>query len=260
MFQEHTVARATSAVGISAPPYLFDVVGSTNEELLRLAEQGAPDWTVVVANQQVAGRGRLGRRWVSLPGSSLLVSVLVRPPIPPAGAGLVSLASGACMALACSVASGVDARCKWPNDLLVGSRKLGGVLVEARVERDELIHVVIGTGVNVKQARSDFPPDLQGSATSVAMEGGRPDLDALLHDYLMRLRRFGDPSKAGFASTTLGLYRQVSETIGRRVRATTTDGRSIEGRASDIGPSGELHVETKTGLERVAFGEIEHLR
>src|SRR4029079_18765017 len=129
---------------------------------------------------QQSGRGRLGRTWVSEPGSSMLVSVLLRPELPAAEASRVTLGAGVCMALACSVALGVDAWCKWPNDLVVGGRKLGGVLVEAKLDGTRLSHLVIGTGVNLEQAEGDFPEDLRGLATSAAMEGGRPDAATLL--------------------------------------------------------------------------------
>ncbi|TMK84755.1 MAG: biotin--[acetyl-CoA-carboxylase] ligase, partial [Actinobacteria bacterium] len=156
LLNEAAVARAARSAGIQAPARFVEVTASTNDDLLRLAEEGAPAWTVEVAAHQQEGRGRLGRTWVSTPGSSLLVSVLLRPDLPPADAALLTLAAGACMAVSCSVACGVDVRCEWPNDLMAGERKIGGILAEAKVEAARLAHVVVGVGMNVAQTAEDF--------------------------------------------------------------------------------------------------------
>jgi BirA family biotin operon repressor/biotin-[acetyl-CoA-carboxylase] ligase len=259
MLSEHTVARAARNAGIEAPIHFAEVTGSTNTDLLRLAEEGAAAWTVLATNHQEAGRGRLGRTWVSEPGSSLLVSVLLRPDLPAADAAMITLGAGACMALACSVACGIEVGCTWPNDLVVGARKLGGVLVEAKLEGSRLAHVVIGSGVNLEETDEDFPPELRGVATSAVMEGGRPDAATLLFEYLFRLKRFSDPSKPGFRETVLDLYRRHCATLGRPVRATTTDGRDVAGTATGIGNQGQLQVQTDMGPVEVAFGEVLHL-
>src|SRR6266542_5631761 len=123
MLSEHTVAEAAAAAGIDAPAHYFDVTGSTNSELVRMAEEGSPEWTILVAGQQEAGRGRLGRTWLSDPGSSLLLSVLSRPALLPRDAAIVTLGAWVCRALSVDEACGVPARCKWPNDLVAGERK-----------------------------------------------------------------------------------------------------------------------------------------
>jgi BirA family biotin operon repressor/biotin-[acetyl-CoA-carboxylase] ligase len=259
MLSEHTVARAARNAGIEAPVQFAEVTGSTNTDLVRLAEQGAPAWTVLATNHQEQGRGRLGRTWVSRPGSSLLVSVLLRPELPAPEAALITLGAGACMALACSVACGVDVGCKWPNDLVVHDRKLGGILVEAKLEGAHVDYLVVGGGVNLEHAEDDFPSELRGLATSVALEDGRPDAATLLFEYLFRLTRFCDPAKPAFRETILDLYRRHCDTLGRRVRALTTDGGAVEGTATGIGDDGELLVATANGPTRVGFGEIAHL-
>lgn len=259
MLSEHTVAEAARAAGFPGQVHFKRVTGSTNTDLLELAEQGAHQWTTLVAGRQEAGRGRLGRSWVTPPDSSLLISVLVRPPVPISDAALITLGAGACMARACLAGCGVDVRCKWPNDLVSGGRKLGGILVESTVRGDRLEYAVIGTGVNVAQSSADFPHDLRESATSIALQGGRPDVSALLHAYLARVREFCDPADLGFAARILDSYRQICDTIGRAVEATTTEGRRVQGRAVEVGDGGELVVEAASGREVVAFGEIAHL-
>ncbi len=251
---EHTVAQAARAAGITVPPRYVDVTGSTNSDLLALAGQGAPEWTVLVAGQQEAGRGRLGRTWESNPGQSLLVSVLLRPDVPAEQAPLLSLAAGVSMGRACDAASGVTVRCKWPNDLVVGERKLGGILAEAGFTGGTVDHVVIGIGVNVRQHRDDLPEEIRKTATSVVIEGGLPDRMTLLAEYLRELR-----ARAERPEDALTEYRALCESLGRRVRAAVASGQSIEGTAVDIGPSGELLIETAEGTKSVGFGEITHL-
>jgi len=259
MLSERVVTEAVLAAHLDAPIHFLEATDSTNSDLLRLAEEGAPEWTVVVANQQEAGRGRLGRTWVSTPGSSLLVSVLLRPKLAPVDAPLISLAAGAAMAQACREACGVPATCKWPNDLMVHDRKLGGVLVEAKVQEARLLYAAIGTGVNLTQKPEDFPSEFREAATSVATEAGSSEPGALLTTYLARLRRLCDTSDPRIRTQVLAAYVGVCDTIGRFVRAMTTSRVAIAGRALAIGYFGELIVQTAKGQEPVRFGEIAHL-
>jgi BirA family transcriptional regulator, biotin operon repressor / biotin---[acetyl-CoA-carboxylase] ligase len=258
LLTEHTVAEAARAAGFPGKVHFREVTGSTNTDLINLAEAGAEEWTVLVTGQQEAGRGRLGRTWVSSPGSSLLLSVLVRPSSPVSDAAVVTLGAGVCMALALA-ACGVGARCKWPNDLVTLGRKLGGILVESSVRGDRLEYAVIGTGVNINQSAAEFPPDLRDTATSIALEGGQPDAPALLRAYLARVREFCDAADPHFHDRVLDSYRKVCDTLGRTVRASTTSGQHVEGRAVEIGDAGELILETRSGKESVTFGEIVHL-
>ena len=258
MLSEHTVAAAALAAGIDAPVHFAVATGSTNTDLWRLAEDGTPEWTVFAAGTQEAGRGRLGRTWTSLPGESLFVSVLLRPAVEPSDAPLVSLAAAVAMTEACRGA-GIDAGCTWPNDVVAGGRKLGGVLPEASVQGPALSFLVLGTGVNCSQGEEDFPAELRAQATSVAREGGDPDPGPILERYLRRLRElYGDRGR-DLGARVLEPYRAACMTLGHRVRAITTGGAIVDGVAREVGPVGELVVETPRGPERVQFGEIRHL-
>jgi BirA family biotin operon repressor/biotin-[acetyl-CoA-carboxylase] ligase len=262
MLTEHTVAGAAAAAGIAAPVHWADETGSTNSDLWTLAEGGAPEWTLVAAGRQVAGRGRLGRTWVSMPGSSLHLSVLLRPDVGPAESALVTLAAGVAVAGACTTASGVDVACKWPNDLVAraSGRKLGGILAEASVGPTAVEFVVLGIGVNLTQLDGDFPPDLRDRATSLAREGGRPDDAALLQAFLERVRALYGEGGHGMHERVLDPYRELCLTLGRAVRATTRVGHIVTGQAVAIGSGGELVVQTDRGQEAVGFGEVDHLR
>jgi BirA family transcriptional regulator, biotin operon repressor / biotin---[acetyl-CoA-carboxylase] ligase len=257
---QHIVAEAARVAGLPVPGRFVPVTGSTNADVFAMAEHGAPEWTVMVAGRQEAGRGRLGRTWVSArAGDSLLASVLLRPNIPPSVAPLVSLLVAVSLVEACRQACGLEVRCKWPNDLVVGPRKLGGILAEATVKAGRLDYLVIGTGVNVSQRREDFPDELREQATSVAIEGGAEDVSSLLRAYLSALKRRYDPSGEGLRAPLLADYRGLCDTIGRRVRATTMSGELLEGTAIDVGNAGDLVVETPMGLASVGFGEVVHL-
>jgi BirA family biotin operon repressor/biotin-[acetyl-CoA-carboxylase] ligase len=257
MLSQAVVDRVTSTAGWPVPIRYVESTGSTNADLMAAGDEGAPEWSVLVAGHQTAGRGRMGRSWDAPPQSSLLVSVLLRPRMEPSSAPLLSLAAAVSMGLALSDAR-VSVAYEWPNDLMTqGERKIGGILTESRIEDGELLHVVIGVGLNMTQGVDDFPADLRLPATSLALEGATPAPETLLGPFLIRLeQRYGH----GFhPDRVLTPYRLQCATIGRRVRATTLDGAIVEGTATDVDSTGALLLETADGEARVAFGEIGRL-
>lgn len=228
----------------------FHELDSTNRYALDAAASGAPAWFVVAADHQTAGRGRLGRVWQAPSGSSLLASVLLRPTgVEPARRPVLGVAGALAAAEAVEATTGVVAALKWPNDLVVGERKLGGVLAEARGDA-----LVIGVGVNVEW--SEVPPELEGIATACNLEGGRPvQRRALLAELLVRLR-----DRVDDLDRTLRDHRYRLATLGRRVRVERADGDLI-GRAVDVDHFAQLLVEVESGcVVEVAAGDVVHLR
>jgi BirA family biotin operon repressor/biotin-[acetyl-CoA-carboxylase] ligase len=227
----------------------FAELDSTNRYLLDEAAAGARDGLVAVADHQTAGRGRLDRRWEAPPGSSLLVSVLIRPA--PNSAVLHTVVIAAALALADAVArvAGFTPALKWPNDLVVGDRKLAGLLAEQAVDA-----LVVGAGCNVQW--DSFPADLASTATSCNAEAGRPvDRDALLDAFL-------DALDARLASLdgVPGDYRARLATLGRRVRAVQADGELV-GVAVDVRDSGALVLRDDAGREHeITTADVIHLR
>ncbi len=248
--------RAVHAAGIDVPPVFLDETESTNTVALSMAEEGAPEGTVVAAGHQRSGRGRMGRTWVSAPGRSLLFSLVLRPALSPERAPLLSLLAAVAAIEACDVPGLLS---KWPNDLVIGDRKVGGILAEARVEGSALQHVVVGMGLNVGMREEDFPEELRGSVTSLDAAGGTNDVQGLLSAILSEFTRQYVPEDDRFPVRVVGRYLSRCDTVGRRVRATTTDGVEIEGQAVGMDPRGGLQVRTATGPAVVAFGEIRHL-
>ncbi len=256
---QDSLRAAVRAAGIEIPPHYHERIPSTSTEAVALAESGAPGWTVVAAGHQTEGRGRLGRRWVEAPGKALLMSVLLRPSIAPEDAPLLSLLAATAMADACRELAGASVACKWPNDLVVGERKVGGILAESRVEDGVVAYVVIGVGVNVGMQAEDFPEDLRRTATSLAVEGQIVHPALLVRGYLERLAVGLLPEAPGLASEVLEAYRERCVSLRRSVRATTTAGAEVEGLAVDLDERGGLVIEAEDGRHVVAFGEIAHL-
>jgi BirA family biotin operon repressor/biotin-[acetyl-CoA-carboxylase] ligase len=245
VLNEDALQRTLRAAGLTAPVRWDEVTESTNATALAMAAEGTPAWTLVAAGHQTAGRGRRGRTWRDRSGSALMFSVVLRPPQEPESVGLISLAAGAAMAEAASDLSGLEIRCKWPNDLMAGESKVGGILGEAQITDGRIGHVVLGVGVNL-----DPPEDVPGA-------GGIGDVDeeALLTGFIQRFR----PMIEGSPEAILDRWRTVSATLGRRVVATTVGGDTARGVAADLDETGGLLLETGEGVVRVAFGEIHHL-
>ena len=231
----------------------FAELDSTNRHALEAARSGAEDGLVVVADHQTAGRGRLDRTWEAPPGSSLLVSVLLRPRPEggrAGGAHPLVMATAVALAGAVRVVAGVDAGLKWPNDLVARDRKLAGILAE--VEGDA---VVVGAGCNVNW--DAFPPELAATATACNLEAGQPvDRDALLDDFLTRLGDALDDPAAVDRD-----YRTLLVTLGRRVRVERGRAGDLVGDAVDLTADGALVVRDDHGTDHpVVVGDVVHLR
>lgn len=231
--------------------YALRVTPSTQDELRRLAERGTPEGGVVVADHQTQGRGRHGRAWVDEPGANLLFSVLLRPEIAPALIPQLSLLAAVASAEALGAAAGLAVRIRWPNDLLVGERKVGGILAEAAAVGERVAYVILGIGINVNQAA--FVPDLRAQATSLALEAGRSlDRELLLEALLGSLDRwYARYLREGFPPVREG-WRQAAVTLGQHV-----NGAGVAGIAEDLDGDGALVVRTAEGaLVRLVAGEL----
>ncbi len=265
-----------------------DRTGSTNADLLARALAGAPEGVVLAAEEQSAGRGRMGRTWVAPPRAALTFSLLVRPAaVPPARRGWLPLLAGVAVASAVTAVTGVQTRLKWPNDVLAGPAKLGGILAEATGDA-----IVVGIGLNVSADPGELPPPgpgalaatslriaasaAPGSAASAApgtaasaapgtAASAVPEREPLLIAILAGFERWyqawrqadGDPERCGLREAYTGL----SGTIGRRVRAELPRGQVLSGLAVGVDPDGRLLVRASSGtMVPVAAGDVVHLR
>jgi BirA family biotin operon repressor/biotin-[acetyl-CoA-carboxylase] ligase len=233
--------------------------GSTNADLLA---RGGPEGQVLVAEEQTAGRGRMGRTWVSQPGASLTFSVLLRPAaVPQVRRGWLPLLTGVAVATAVRCVAGVAATLKWPNDVLARDRKLAGILAEQSGEV-----VVIGIGINVATAADALPVSPAGlHATSLRLEGADVARDVLLTEVLRQLERYYLPFRADPDPERTGLlaaYRTLCDTLGRQVRVELPGDRSLAGVAEDVDADGRLLVRAAgtSRLTPISAGDVIHVR
>ena len=247
MLSEAELEKALAAAGLHAPVRFDEVTGSTNSTALELAEAGTPEWTLVAAGHQTQGRGRLGRTWVDQPGAALIFSFVLRPArLDPQHAGLIALLTGWAMATAIGEVAGVEVRCKWPNDLLLGDAKVGGILVESAVSDARIRHMVVGLGVNL--ARPDEVLDAAGI--------GPVEEAGLLAAFLVRFREGYERLPEGVVER----WSAVSATLGRTVEVRRLFGEPIVGTAVGVDDRGALVVQTQDDRVAVTSGEVRHLR
>jgi BirA family biotin operon repressor/biotin-[acetyl-CoA-carboxylase] ligase len=232
-------------------------IGSTNAALVAAAGEDAPEGTVLVAEHQVAGRGRLDRVWTSPPRAGLTVSFLLRPEVPAARRGWLPLLTGVALAEAVGEVTGVRASLKWPNDLLAGDgRKLAGILAETSGAA-----VVVGVGLNVSTTADELPD----TGTSLSrITGATVDRGPVLLGFLRAVERrylrwtaaLGDPLSSGLAAD----YLRWSSTVGTEVSVALPDGSTLEGVAQAVDWDGRLVVATAGGTVELASGDVRHVR
>lgn len=245
------------AGSLGEPLHYFESTGSTNDIAIELASQGAPAGTLVLADEQTAGRGRLDRSWSTPQGAALAFSLLVRPGTPPADR-LMSLNSLGALAVAEALEGlGLAAKIKWPNDVLLADRKVAGVLVESGWRGEELDYVVLGIGVNVKEGSA--PPDeaVRWPATSVeAALGSRVDRLNLLVGVLESLDgwlgRFGTKDLQTAWERRLAYLGEAVELHGRQA--------TLEGTLLGLSADGRLRLRDQAGVERIVGQEYMSLR
>jgi len=239
--------------------------GSTNADLLAAARAGAAAGTVLVAETQTAGRGRLDRSWQSQPGAALTYSVLLRPAsVPPASRGWLPLLTGVAVASAVRTSAGVGASLKWPNDVLAASGaperagKLAGILAEQAGDA-----IVVGIGLNVSAGHDELP---SGQATSLWLEGADVRREDILVAMLRELEQWylrwadgpapGDPEACGLRAA----YLRACSTVGQEVRVELPGGGALAGRACDVDTVGRLLVKAADGMHAVSAGDVVHVR
>jgi BirA family transcriptional regulator, biotin operon repressor / biotin---[acetyl-CoA-carboxylase] ligase len=231
----------------------YPIVPSTNAIAADLAEDGADEGIVIVADAQTAGRGRQGRTWASPSGAGLYVSVLLRPR--PQAAPLLTVTAGVAIADAIESATGLGPVLKWPNDVYVGGRKLAGILAEAGGGTRARAHVVLGFGINVLPAA--LPSEVAGRATSLEAELGRPiDRGLLLGACLAALASRYAQLTAGRSGEIVSAWRRRAGPMLHRSVEWDKDGTACRGVAENIDDGGALLVRTGDGIVRVMSGEV----
>lgn len=240
----------------------FKTIGSTNTAALELAEKGAPHGTVVIADRQAKGKGRLGRTWVSPPGSNIYMSVILRPEIEPKDATLLTIMTAVSCAKGVMKSTGLKAEIKWPNDLMISNKKLGGILTEMKSDPDGIVFAVIGIGINVNsKTTKDFPPDIQGIATSIREELGKiQSRTFIIAEILKEMEHWYKVLLTEGRKPLFDEWKRLSSTLGRKVKVTAGD-NVFTGVAEDIDKGGMLILRLPSGiLKKISSGDLTMLR
>lgn len=226
----------------------FDKINSTNEAAK--SEHSSPDGTVFISEIQTAGKGRLGRSWSSPRGTGIWMSVLLKPDIPLADVSQLTLITG----IALCRAIGGEAKIKWPNDIVIGTKKVCGILTEMSAETDRINYIVCGIGINVNT--QEFPDELADKATSILIEtGSETDRCSLIAKVMNELEPlYEEFIEHGFSSVA-DEYKKNCITLGREVKVIYR-GKEIFGKAADIDDNGSLIAETSDGIITVNSGEV----
>lgn len=250
-------SRITGDIGKNI--VLLEKVDSTNTFALNLPD--AAHGTAVVAEEQTVGRGRQGRRWVSPPGRNICLSVILRPQLRPEEATLLTLLAGVACCEAVRGVTGLPVGIKWPNDLMLRGRKMGGILTELKTGSGSIQVAVIGIGINVNAREKDFPPELCDIATSVLIETGMEhDLERLAAEILNRIDAWYSTLLLDGRQPLINAWRGLSVTLGQRVRVVTGN-ESLVGTAEEIDELGRLILRLESGGTRaVHAGDLALLR
>jgi BirA family biotin operon repressor/biotin-[acetyl-CoA-carboxylase] ligase len=244
---------ALAGMRFGHPLYTYARLGSTNDAARRLAEAGAPEGLLVVAETQIAGRGRAGRRWITPPGSALALSLVLRPPVPPAQAARLTMLAGVAVCEAIEATAGIAAALKWPNDVLVRGGKAGGILVETGLSGDRLDYAVVGIGLNVSAAPPPEAVDFPAAALSAA-GAPAPDRARLVGAIAARL----EAHYAGLAQAEAlhAAWAARLAWLGEVVTAHTAQG-VVAGQAERVDADGALVIRLAGGeARRIVAGDV----
>jgi BirA family transcriptional regulator, biotin operon repressor / biotin---[acetyl-CoA-carboxylase] ligase len=234
----------------------FFRTGSTNDDAFKLAARGAPHGTVVVAEEQTAGRGRFGRKWISEKSAGIYSSTLLRPPLAPAAAPILTLAAGVAVHHAVAAVTGLAPDIRWPNDVLLKGKKVSGILTEMQAELDRMHAVVLGIGINVNQR--EMPPEIRAIATSLRLETGVVYSRAQV--LVAMLKELERAYKLLLAEGNVAVARAFTEVSsfakGKKIRV-VANGEEFQATTAGLEPTGALRARRDDGHEELLVaGEI----
>lgn len=247
---------ATQAFGSSI--VYFSSTGSTNDVAKQIAEQGAAEGTLVVAEEQTGGRGRLGRKWVSPQGTGIWMSLILRPQILPQDAPKITLVAALALVKAVRSLTGLQVSIKWPNDVVYQEQKIVGILTEMTGELDRVKYLVVGMGINVNTQQEDFPEELRPIATSIFLQTKQQQSRvALVQGVLKHFEDLYLTFLSGDFASILAEWKANCSTIGKDIRVTGLR-QSLVGKALDVAHDGTLQLQLSDGtITSVVAGDID---
>lgn len=237
--------------------HFLDELSSTNDEAKRLARAGAGEGTVVIADSQFGGRGKLGRTWFSPKGKGIYVSVIIEPYKSQENLLPLTLLGALSAARVLNGLADLGAKVKWPNDIVVSGKKIGGVLTETLKGPRGTNPVIIGIGLNIFTAKKELPEEIRANTTSLAIEGAKKvPMPKLIRALLEELEKLYFLVLANKSSQIIDEWKILCETVGRQIKIRAGEA-AWEGKVTDIGPGGELIIKTFDGrIKRFATGDI----
>lgn len=240
---------------------VLDETDSTNVKAKEMAHQGAQEGTVVVADTQTRGRGRRGRTWFSPSGRNIYASIVLRPSLAPSQAPQITLMTAVAMAGTISASTGSDAKIKWPNDILMGGKKIAGILTEISTEMDVVDFVVVGVGINVNVEKEEMPDEIQEIATSMAVESGRSFArDELLCRLLQNFEAGYKELITRGPAAIMQQWREMTDILGQRVRVDMVNRKHV-GIVQGVDDDGVLILKDDKGeAHRIFSGDVTKLR
>lgn len=237
----------------------FEKIDSTNKYAKKIAYEGCSEGTLVVANSQNLGRGRLGRSWESTPDKGIWMSLVLRPLLAPQDVHIITLAASVAVVNAIKKATGIDTGIKWPNDIILDNRKVCGILTEMSAEIDRVNFIVLGIGINTNQNQEDFDSSLSDKATSLKLnlpQSKTLNRSNIIKILLEEIERIYILIKEGKIQEVISLWKEHSVTIGKEVRIVHNETEFI-GKAVDVLSDGRLIIEDKNGDKKeILSGEI----
>jgi BirA family biotin operon repressor/biotin-[acetyl-CoA-carboxylase] ligase len=239
---------------------IFKQTDSTNQQAKLMAVQEAPEGTIVAAESQTRGRGRRGRTWMSPAGQGICLSIILRPPLPPAQAPQITLMAAVAVARTLEN-EGIRANIKWPNDILVEDRKIAGILTEISTEMDQVDWVIVGLGLNVNTPANKMPSRIRGQATSMQIQKGHPiSRTELLCDLLQNFETCYEQLKTEGFGPVMKQWRSMSDIIGRQVYVDVM-GTRHRGTVAEVDDDGVLILQDAKGRTRRIFsGDVTRVR
>ncbi len=234
----------------------FDTIDSTNTKAQELAEKGYPSGTLVVADKQESGKGRRGRSWVSPSGTGIFMTLMIKPDINPNNASMLTLVAALAVAKAITSVTGEEALIKWPNDIVVNSKKVCGILTEMNAQFDYINHIVVGIGINVHN--ESFPEEISQMASSLMIEAGgkRFHRAQIIAETMSYFEQYYDTFlKTQDLSALVREYDELLVNMNKAVRVLDPK-EPFDGKAMGITPKGELIVDTWESRKLVSSGEV----
>lgn len=240
--------------------HFFKEVDSTNDVARELADEGAEEGTIIIAESQRSGKGRRGKRWIS-PSGGVWMTIILRPDIEPPKAPQLTLVTGVAVAETLNRECGLDVGIKWPNDILIGDKKVCGILTEVKADIGNVDYVLVGIGIDLNVDLNIFPPELRGGATSLKAELDQEIMGAeLVATFLKNFEIYYGEFKEGKFREILNKWRKLSKTIGNYVEVHKRGG-SVYGEAVGVNKDGKLILELDDGtLRKIISGECVHTK